>query len=308
MHNLHSFEFRDRAKLKTAVVFYFNPEGFPEHFAANEPEVLALAGSPELQDAKRREIFIERSAKVGFDEASSVVDSTLVMLYGGETDADCNDDRDGIFVLCVIDDPGYFIYEGKTVSGFGSIGIGYVSSMIHFTVVQDGFIHLNAKYLHNAGPSSTKVLHEALHVADLAHEDEVLAVMNTSIPASLLPLSLQPDDIAGIRHLYPFTEACAPVFDMEGGQLGFWAEIYLPGVLHRVRLNYREPGYLEVVAAPLVDISSQERSCALKLDGDKLFIPFIVLDDETYWLDLELKPIEDGKPIILNIIDYKTVE
>ena len=283
-------------------VFYFNPTEFPDHYAADDPRVTVL---PEAERTEARLKIFEDEFKIALNEWSSVSGSTFVAIYGGQrTDVDCYDNYDGIFVLCPLNDLEWFSRSGREVSALA--GTGLVTISLPFDLARDGFVHYNAEYSYEQTRTSTIFLHEVGHVLGLGHEFGVPSIMGY-LPLSTLHQNLYPDDIAGLRYLYPFTEACAPVFDMEGGQLGFWAEIYLPGVLHRVRLNYREPGYLEVVAAPLLDISSQERSCALKLDGNELFIPYIELEGQTYWLKLELNPVLPGEAITLDLVDYQPV-
>jgi hypothetical protein len=290
---LHAFETFGFTWERSYMPVYFNPEFMPELYAEDDPRMNKVL-SLEVREELRIQIFEEKIREAAHTW-SNEPDNTLVVMYQGRTNEPCGELLHTTTRICL--QPDYQHYATARTS-----------------LRSGGKFAMASKIILNANPDRlTQVwtyitaMHEMGHSIGFKHVEKVVAkaIMNPSFDYTMT--SLYPDDSAGLRHLYPFTEACAPVFDMEGGQLGFWAEIYLPGVLHRVRLNYREPGYLEVVAAPLLDISSQERSCALKLDGNELFIPYIELEGQTYWLKLELNPVLPGEAITLDLVDYQPV-
>jgi len=274
------------------IPVYFNPAFMPESYADGDPRMKNDL-SPEARKELQIQIFeedIRRAAHTWSNEPGS----TLVIAYHGRTNEPCGNPRTGTTRIC--------------------LQPNYQHSALATTGIRGGKFAVGSEILVNANSITQAwtyliVKHEIGHIAGLDHVERSVAtaIMNHAPHLTMTPL--YPADSAGVRHLYPFTEACAPVFDMEGGELGFWAEIYLDGFLYQVRFNYREPGggYLEVVAAPLLDISSQERSCALKLDGNELFIPYIELEGQTYWLKLELNPVLPGEAITLDPVDYQPV-
>ena len=295
----HSFELIGWRHTGPAV-FYFNPSDLPDHYAEDDPRITALAGSPALQTAESIKIF-EEELRARIHEWSSVPGSTLVARYGGRTDADCHNSVDGIFIICVLDDPAYF-------SSTGSVAAAKGASASLYGVATDAFVHFNAEFTYQSG-MGTALLHELGHVFGLGHEDYKfenggIAIMKSRLPVALFPLSLHRDDMAGIRYLYPFTEACAPVLDVGGGNPGFVAEVYFEGDVYQARFNYKEDdnlGYLVVVG--IAENPVLARSCTLKFDGNDLLIPYIKFEDQMYELKLEL----NSERLTLDVVAVQSV-
>ena len=297
---LHAFETFGFTWERSYMPVYFNPEFMPELYAEDDPRMNKVL-SLEVREELRIQIFEEKIREAAHTW-SNEPDNTLVVMYQGRTNEPCGELLHTTTRICLQPDYQHYATARTSLRSGGK-----------FAMASEIILNANPDNLTQVWTYIT-AMHEMGHSIGFKHVEKVVAkaIMNPSFDYTMTPL--YPDDSAGLRHLYPFTQSCAPVFDMEGGELGFWAKIYLGGLLHQVRFNYRDnkkPAYMEVVAAPILDIhNSQESSCALKLDGPddeglfELSAPYIVLEGQTYWLDMELNPMVDGEAITLSILGY----
>jgi hypothetical protein len=215
--------------------------------------------------------------------------STVVLTYGGLTDIYPRIDNDGVSIIFWEDN--LSLPDSNPTSNIAAYIIPYFSlrwegGRARGRITETSIVLDSLDFSENDMLSGL-VAHEVGHVLGVGHPDH--GVHDVSIMGLHHPwvISLpQPSDIRAIEYLYPFTEECAPIINLD--DYSFSIEIWLPSegrvvadLVYRVSHDQRE--YVEVTG---IKPATSNKSCALKMgangDLDQLTIPFIYLGKKMY--------------------------
>jgi hypothetical protein len=297
------------------VDIWYNPKGVPAQFAKNDPRLSAtLYLSSEMRLEIQTQIF-EELLRSKIDEWSSVPDSTLVVSYKGITDKECgilNKVYDGYNVLCWGQNS-LLMTDGAIAAGLAPYSFLINSAVYeydpkrHKTLAEflewvnsgynSGYKVSEAEILLNSEISSMDdipiVLHHELgHMIGLGHEQSVPSVMGYMVFEKKI-YTLQPDDMEGVRYLFPFTKECASTVVDVAGQPRLNLQVYFEGELYRADLGLSANGqYLEVIESTLKvgESARTENSCALKPDSNGVIVvPYFKLENALHMVKLQFE-------------------